>query len=154
MADYQSRNGLMEGGIPTNAVLRRSDNMIIGPEHEVEWAEYQAWLAAGNTPDPADPDPVYVPLIISDRQFFQQAAVAGIITQAEALAAVQTGTIPAMLQMIIDELPDANQRFAATMLLAGATQFERNHPLTVEVGTHLGLTTAQVDDFFIAAAQL
>lgn len=98
--------------------------------------------------------PPYVPQVISDRQFFQQAAVAGIITQAEAIAAVQTGTIPSMLQTIIDGLPDADQKFAATMLLAGATQFERNHPLTVAVGAHLGLTTAQVDDFFIAAAQL
>ena len=95
-----------------------------------------------------------VPQIISDRQFFQQAAVLSLITQAEALAAVQTGAIPAMLQTVVDELPDADTRFAATMLLAGATQFERNHPLTVEVGVHLGLTTAQVDDFFIAAAQL
>lgn len=117
-------------------------------------AEYQAWLANGNTLLPYAAPLTPVPQIISDRQFFQQAAVAGLITQAEALAAVQTGSIPAMLQMVVDELPDANQRFAATMLLAGATQFERNHPLTVEVGTHLGLTTAQVDDFFIAAAQL
>ena len=27
----------------TDAVMRLSDNAIIGPEHEEEWAEYQAW---------------------------------------------------------------------------------------------------------------
>lgn len=39
----------------TVAVFRNSDNSIIGPEHETEWTEYQAWLKEGNTPDPADP---------------------------------------------------------------------------------------------------
>ena len=39
----------------TNAVVRLSDNMIVGPEHEEEWAEYQAWLAEGNTPELSDP---------------------------------------------------------------------------------------------------
>lgn len=117
-------------------------------------AEYQAWLANGNTLEPYVIPSAPVPQIISDRQFFQQAAVAGIITQVEAVAAVATGTIPSMLQMIVDGLPDADQKFAATMLLAGATQFERSHPLTIAVGAHLGLSAAQVDDFFIAAAQL
>lgn len=138
----------------SSAVIRDADNAYIPADPEnVDYQEYLAWVADGNTPTPYTP-PVIVPGVISDRQFFQQAAVAGIITQAEAIAAVATGTIPSMLQTIIDGLPDADQKFAATMLLAGATQFERNHPLTVAVGAHLGLTTAQVDDFFIAAAQL
>lgn len=44
----------------TEAVVRLTDNMIIGPEHEEEWAEYQAWLEKGNTPE--DPDPLPEPL--------------------------------------------------------------------------------------------
>lgn len=102
----------------------------------------------------ASAPPTYVPPIISDRQFFQQAAVAGIITQAEALDAVKIGAIPAVLQSIVDGIPDADQRFAATMLLAGATTFERSHPFTDAVGAALGWTSQQVDGFFIAAAQL
>lgn len=44
----------------TDAVVRLSDNMIIGPEHTSEWAEYQTWLAEGNVA--ADPDPLpYMP---------------------------------------------------------------------------------------------
>jgi predicted secreted protein len=38
----------------TVAVVRDSDGMIIGPEMTVEWAEYQAWAALGNTPAPAN----------------------------------------------------------------------------------------------------
>ena len=52
--EYQAR-------FDTEAVVRLSDNMIIGPENLTEWAEYQEWLAAGNTPLPPAPIPVYVP---------------------------------------------------------------------------------------------
>ena len=45
---YQARHD-------TNAVVRLSDNMIIGPEHSEEWTEYQAWLAEGNIPEDAPP---------------------------------------------------------------------------------------------------
>lgn len=100
------------------------------------------------------PPPPAIPQVISDRQFFQQAAVLGVITQAEALAAVQTGAIPAILQTIVDGIPDADQKFAATMLLAGATSFERAHPFTNAVGAALGWTSEQIDQFYIAAAQL
>lgn len=40
----------------TDAVVRLSDNKIIGPEQEQEWAEYQAWLAEGNLPEPFVPE--------------------------------------------------------------------------------------------------
>jgi hypothetical protein len=93
-------------------------------------------------------------LPISDRQFFQQAALAGIITQAEALAAVQTGAIPAALQSIVDAIADPQQKFAAQMILSGATTFERNHPLTQSIGLALGWTEDQIDQFFRSAAAL
>lgn len=116
--------------------------------------EYQAWLDEGNTLAPYEPPLPQPPEMISDRQFFQQAAIAGLITQAEALSAVQTGAIPAVLQSVVDSITDPGQQFAATMMLSGATIFERNHPLTEAVGAYLGWTSAQVDQFFIAAAQL
>lgn len=97
--------------------------------------------------------PVVIP-IISDRQFFQQAAIEGFITQAEALAAVQTGTIPAVLQTLIDSIQDETERFAATMVLAGATTFSRNHPLTEAVRIYLNKTSEEIDQFFINASTL
>lgn len=138
----------------TNAVVRLTDNAIIGPENELDWEEYQTWLSDGNTPEEPESEMPPVPQTISDRQFFQQAAILGIITQAEALAAVQTGTIPPVLQSIVDGIQDASEKFAATMLLAGATVFERNHPFTNAVGNALGWSTQQIDQFFIDAAKL
>jgi len=90
---------------------------------------------------------------ISDRQFFQQLAMQGIVNQDEALAAVRTGVVPGQLQQLIDGLPP-DQRFAATMILSGATAFERNHPLTAAFGDRHGWSPEQVDDFFRAAAAL
>lgn len=100
------------------------------------------------------PPPPVVPQEISDRQFFQQAAILNLITQQEALAAVKTGDVPALLQNIVDTIPDANQKFAAQMLLSGATVFQRNHPLVDNIGIALSWTSEQIDQFFIAAAQL
>lgn len=117
-------------------------------------AEYQAWLSDGNTLEPYEIPRPPVPQQISDRQFFQQAAVAGLITQDEAIAAVATGTIPVVMQTIVDGISDADQKFAATMLLSGATIFERSHPLTEAVGASLGWTSDQIDQFFTQAAAL
>lgn len=41
----------------TNAVVRTTDNMIIGPEHTEEWSEYQQWLSEGNVTDFPDSEP-------------------------------------------------------------------------------------------------
>lgn len=39
----------------TDAVVRKLDNMIIGPEHEEEWTEYQEWMTQGNIADSPEP---------------------------------------------------------------------------------------------------
>lgn len=106
-------------------------------------------------PPPAStptPDPNAVPASISDRQFFQQLAVLGVITEDEALAA-NAAIIPAALVAIIDQMP-AEQQFAAKMLVSSATVFERNHPMTEAIGVSYGWTSEQIDDFFRAAAKL
>jgi hypothetical protein len=38
----------------TDSVFRLTDNFIISPHMEKDWAEYQAWLKQGNTPLPAE----------------------------------------------------------------------------------------------------
>ena len=49
---------------------------------------------------------------------------------------------------------DAEERFGAEMLLSGAVEFRRDHPLTAAIGEARGLTPEEVDDFFRRAAAL
>lgn len=103
-------------------------------------------------PPPPAPTPI-VPQIISDRQFFQQLAIQKVITQDEALAAVGPGTLPAALVALIGGLP-SDQQFPAKMLLVGAVQFDRQHPMVAVLGQAFGWTDAQLDALWTAAAEL
>ncbi|GAA4247544.1 hypothetical protein GBZ26_11265 [Azospirillum formosense] len=109
--------------------------------------EVAALIAA--EPLPLDP----VPAVISDRQFFQQLALDGYITTAEALAAVRTGDLPPVLADLLDHM-DGDERFGAEMLLSGATEFRRDHAMTIAIGEARGLTPDEVDDFFRRAVAL
>ncbi|MCO6050828.1 hypothetical protein NGM99_13675 [Mesorhizobium sp. RP14(2022)] len=102
--------------------------------------------------EPPEPEPP-VPASISDRQFSQALAMQGLITQDEALAAVKTGDVPADMQAYVDQLPAA-ERFAATMLLSGATSFNRDHPLVDGFGAAKGMTPEQIDDLWRFGATL
>lgn len=137
-------------GIPTQLVIP-TGIIVCAPTPNVEYDGYMLvdWMINENVliQPPAMP-------VISDRQFFQQAALMGIITQDEAIAAVKTGTIPVVLQTIIDGITDPIQKFGAIMLVSGATQFERGHPMVSQIGAALNMSEEQIDQFFLAAAQL
>lgn len=92
------------------------------------------------------------PQTISRRQFYQQLAVEGVISQDEALWAL-SGQIPAVLISLVLQLPEADQ-FAAKMHLSGSATYERNHPLTAAIGAAQGKTSEQIDAFYQAAANL
>ncbi|AWJ86316.1 hypothetical protein TSH58p_22630 (plasmid) [Azospirillum sp. TSH58] len=118
----------------------------------IEWRivseEEVAAIIAAEAPPLAPAPPA-----ISDRQFFQALALDGYITQAEALAAVRTGALPPVLADLLDHM-DGDERFGAEMLLSGATEFRRDHPMTVAIGEARGMTPIEVDDFFRRAAAL
>mgnify|MGYP001767775358 CR=1 FL=1 len=106
---------------------------------------------------PPDPEPDPVPGSISRRQFILSARNMGFCTQAEALAFVTTGALPGALQSVVDALPTQTARDDATITIAGATTFERDHPLTLAIG---GAFRGEapladfLDDFFRSAAAL
>ncbi|MBK0022208.1 hypothetical protein IAE29_12825 [Ochrobactrum sp. S46] len=101
-----------------------------------------------------EPQPEPIPDEISRRQFFQYLAVLGIISRQEALAALQSGAIPAPLQAIIDELPTEDDQFEAQMFIIGAQNFDHLHPLSDTVRLALEWTVEQKNDFWREAYKL
>lgn len=89
------------------------------------------------------------PVVASRRQFFKALALRGLISQAEALAAVTINAIPAALQTEINKLPET-ERFGAEMDVAGAAEFDSRHPLTVRLGSGLMSPTALIEFFAFA----
>ena len=147
--------------------IQASDFEQVQSDPWPEWVNADGWRLCGRpgqaldelvteinqAPAPPVETPELVPEIISDRQFFQQLAIAGMITDTEALAAVKTGDIPAAMETFIDSLAEGDQ-FSARMVLCGATQFSRNHPLVEQFGAANGMTDDQIDALWIAAAKL
>lgn len=101
----------------------------------------------------AEPDPAPVPVSISDRQFAQHLALDGVISEAEALVWAARGELPAALETALGGLPEG-ERFAAQMLLAAATTYERSHPLVAALGGVLGYDPPALDEIWRAAAAL
>lgn len=104
------------------------------------------------TVDPATLPPS-VPPSVSDRQFFQQLAVLGVITEDAAEAAVATGTLPEAMVELVAMLPEQAQ-FPARMMLKGATTFYRHHEMTDTIAWLYGWTSDQIDDLFRNASDL
>lgn len=112
------------------------------------------WVDDGGVIEPyVEPEPP-VPSVISRRQFYQGLAVEGFITNQEALDAMRTGAMPAALQSILDGMTDNSSRFEAEMLLLGAHEFHRNHPLTIVIAEAQDMSEQEVDDFWRLCASL
>lgn len=113
----------------TDAVVRNSDDAIIGPEDTVDWAAYQSWLAEGNTPTPAPVEPAPVPQQVpmwSVRTVLQND---GLFDQADALI-----------------------RASADNALKNVWEYgnfaDRNSAAITSLASALGLTNAEVDKMF------
>ncbi len=145
-------------GFPLSAVLAGIDAAALAgrdtalAERDAAVAERDA-LAAQLAALQAAPVTAGALPAISDRQFFQALAQAGAITPDAALAAVMTGTLPAPIAAAVEALPQA-ERFAARMLLSGATAFERGHPMVAQLGAALGYDAASLDALWRQAATL
>ncbi|MGB3351132.1 MAG: hypothetical protein WBA85_20375 [Brucella anthropi] len=131
--------------------------ILIREDYDFEWGRAY-WVEAlngehGEIQEYAPPTES-APDEISRRQFFQYLAVIGIISKAEALAAMQGGVIPAPLQAIIDQLPTEDDKFNAQMFVVGAQNFNRLHWLTDVVRQAMQWTIDQRDEFWREAAKL
>lgn len=124
-----------------NPVTQGVDHIAFTPQEE---ADFLAAEAAARPP---------VPETISDRQFAQGLAHQGLISQTEALDWVRTGALPAAVSAFLTGLPPAT-RFDTEMILSGATEFRRSHPLVSAVGAQAGKTETEIDELWRFCATL
>lgn len=133
-------------------VIRDADRAFIPDDpNNIDWRAYHAWFAAGNTPNPA-PTVSTIPSTVSRRQFFQAAAVLGLVTESDAELAL-TGAIPASLATAVQSLPTSAQ-FGARMEVIGAQTFVRSDPMVSTIGSLMGMTPAQIDSLFTLGSTL
>jgi ABC-type proline/glycine betaine transport system permease subunit len=89
---------------------------------------------------------------ITRLQFLLAAPSAGLLTSEQAEQA-SLGEIPLPIQAVFDTLPEA-EAAAARVIWRTMTRIERNEPLVAEVAAAQGMTSEQVDAFFVAAAAI
>lgn len=130
-------------------ILRIEDGAFIpSDERNIDYQDYLLWVAEGNTPEPADAEPIVIPSITT-RQFLIAAVSAGFITPAEAVS----GAVPPFLAASLAALPTAEQ-VAAQITWAKMTVIGRHEPLVIAAAAELGLNEEQVDAFFIQTATI
>lgn len=101
------------------------------------------------TPElPPEPQAEPVPEEISRRQFYEGLALKEWITRAEALAAMQTGAIPAALQAIADAMTDEDAKFKVLLMFAGNNSFYRSHPFVLVFAMARQMSETETDDFW------
>jgi hypothetical protein len=128
-----------------------------------DWPDYASWVhnevaQIGWTydgtdfvgPPPAVDETIYA---ITNRQFYQHLALAGVISQQEALDAVR-GAIPPALATAVGKNASGDALFNVQMFLASATLFPREHPVVEQLATAMEWSKDYADQVWRNARKL
>jgi len=141
---------------PGKRCLYATSEGVIGGE-ELPWAAGDtivaacADLLAAKAAREHVEEEVGVPSSITRRQLLLALMGAGLITSAEAIAAAQTGAVPAMISSVFDQLPEPDKT-GAYITWASMSVAERNNPLVAMLATTQNMDEAAIDALFTTAA--
>lgn len=123
----------------TTSIKRLSDGAVI-PENNTlsDWADYQDWLKEGNTPTPADVPPPPRITAVTMRQARLALLGAGMLSTVNSMLAGMAGA----------------QGEAARIEWEYSQEVQRDRGFVQSLGTQLGMTEAQLDALFTAAAAI
>ncbi len=116
------------------------------PDGRVEIREYPA-------PD-AGPVVEPVPQEVSDVDFITATEELGFITDAEAMAYLQRGELPAMMAAALAKIEDTPEKKRMIYKAIGRTSFSRDDPVFAELVKHNAATDEDIDRVFRLAASL
>lgn len=121
----------------TTLIIRIDDGAYIPADPaNTDYQQYIAWLAEGNTPEPYVASPPPIPQSV---------------TRFQALATLSSaGHLPTIRAHIATLDQDDIVRLA----WENASEWERTSPTLAALAAMLGLTDTEVDDLFVAAAQV
>jgi hypothetical protein len=155
---YSNAKYLASGGVNTaiQCDIRGVQSIVPLDLENSDCAAIMALVAADELSiDDAALPPATSPalIILTNRQLFIALALAGFISEAEALAAARMGTVPAAIEAVFTELP-SQDAFAARVTWATMREIPRNHSLiTAMIGA--GLATGEdVDGIFTLGASI
>uniref|UniRef100_UPI003569CBFE hypothetical protein n=1 Tax=Phaeovulum sp. TaxID=2934796 RepID=UPI003569CBFE len=149
-------NGTLIETFRTGSACRLPNGAVVAPA-QAGWSSAQGYtLSEAPAPEPVEPSPEELRAAmppLSRRQVFIGLHRSGLISGPEATAAARTGEVPAAIEAVFATLPEP-EATDARITFAAFTQAFRLDPTTLLLQAAGQLSDAELDEFFVAFAEV